>query len=124
MDDPATTVAPRAIIPSKPHLRRIYEEWYEDLAAAVPVGHGAVVELGSGPGFMKERIPEVVTSEVLDVRGSNRVLDGRPLAFRAGSLRAVVMTDVLHHIGDPRRFFLEATRTVRPGGAIVMIEPG
>jgi hypothetical protein len=33
------------------------------------------------------------------------------------------MTDVLHHLPQPRRFFAEATRCVRTGGVIVMIEP-
>ena len=39
------------------------------------------------------------------------------------SLRAIVMTNVLHHLPDVASFFGEATRVVRPGGAIVMIEP-
>jgi SAM-dependent methyltransferase len=34
-----------------------------------------------------------------------------------------VMQDVLHHVPEPRRFFKEAARCVRPGGTIVMIEP-
>jgi SAM-dependent methyltransferase len=33
------------------------------------------------------------------------------------------MTDVLHHIPDAAAFFREASRCLRPGGAIVMIEP-
>jgi hypothetical protein len=33
------------------------------------------------------------------------------------------MTDVLHHLPQPRRFFSEAARCVRSGGVIVMIEP-
>jgi hypothetical protein len=30
---------------------------------------------------------------------------------------------VLHHVSDPRRFFAQALQCVRPGGAIVMVEP-
>ena len=33
------------------------------------------------------------------------------------------MTNVLHHVSDVRAFFRDAGRAVRPGGAIVMIEP-
>src|ERR1041384_7828288 len=33
------------------------------------------------------------------------------------------MTDVLHHIPEPRLFFAEATRCVQPGGVMAMIEP-
>jgi SAM-dependent methyltransferase len=45
------------------------------------------------------------------------------LPFAAGSLRAIVMTNVLHHLPQPRRFLADAAHCVRPGGALVMIEP-
>lgn len=124
VDDPETTRRRRAILRSKPFLRRLYQEWYSLLAAALPPGAGQVVELGSGAGFIKELIPEVITTEVLAVDGVDMVLpaDGR-LPFPDRSLRAVLMTDVLHHISAPRRFFTEASRAVRPGGVMAMIEP-
>ena len=33
------------------------------------------------------------------------------------------MTDVLHHLARPERFFQQAARCVKPGGVIVMVEP-
>jgi SAM-dependent methyltransferase len=45
------------------------------------------------------------------------------LPFANDTLRAILMTGVLHHIPDVRQFFSEATRCLRPGGKIVMIEP-
>jgi hypothetical protein len=33
------------------------------------------------------------------------------------------MTNVLHHLPNPRIFFAEASRCVRPGGVVSMIEP-
>jgi SAM-dependent methyltransferase len=38
-------------------------------------------------------------------------------------LRAIVFTDVLHHIPNVRLFFSEAVRCIRPGGKVLMIEP-
>ena len=123
LDDPATTVARRAIIAAKPSLRRIYEEWYEDLAAHLPAGPGAVLELGSGPGFLAERISGLVTSEVFVCKGLRAALDARALPLRAGALRAILMTDVFHHVPDAGRFLREASEALRPGGRIVMVEP-
>lgn len=51
------------------------------------------------------------------------VLDGCALPFRDGSLRALILVDVLHHIPAVRRFFAEAQRCLVPGGCILLIEP-
>ena len=55
--------------------------------------------------------------------GVDIVLDGLMLPLAGGVLRGIVMVDVLHHIPQPRRFFTEAARCVRPGGVIAMVEP-
>src|SRR5437868_8535464 len=116
IDTPETTGLRRRIIREKAFLRRVYEEWYEALAAAVPAGEGAVLELGSGAGFLKEYIPGLITSDVFAVPGVELVADAHALPFAAGALRGVVMTNVLHHLPRPRQFFREAARCVRPGG--------
>ena len=123
IDDPQTTVLRRRIVRTKPFLRRIYDEWYRLLAADVPAGPGAVLELGSGAGFLDEYVPGLITSEVFVTPGVRVVLDGRRLPFADAALRAIVMSDVLHHIPDARGFFAEATRCVRPGGVVAMVEP-
>jgi SAM-dependent methyltransferase len=50
-------------------------------------------------------------------------MDGHQLPFAAQSVRAIVMTNVLHHLPQPRRFFAEAARCMHPGGRMLMIEP-
>lgn len=123
LDDPQTTYLRRRIIKDKVFLRRIYEEWYAAVVADLPGGSEPVLELGSGAGFMNDFIPDLITSEVFVCPDIRAVLDAMNLPFADNSLRAVVMTDVLHHIPDVSRFLNEATRCVRPGGAIIMIEP-
>ena len=123
INDPRTTALRLRIIREKEFLRRIYEEWYETIRASLPPGEGAVLEIGSGGGFLKEYVPGLVTSDVFECPGVDMVVDAAALPFADGSLRAVVMTNVLHHIPAPRRFFREASRCVRAGGRVVMIEP-
>ena len=123
LDAPATTIERRLIIQKKQFLRRIYEEWYHDIANDLPLGAGRIVEVGAGAGFLNQIVPEVIASEVFSVPGIQVVLDACQLPFAPASLRALVMTDVLHHISQVRRFFSEASRCVRGGGRIVMIEP-
>jgi SAM-dependent methyltransferase len=122
-DDPATTAVRRRVIEGKPFLRRIYLEWYGKLVQALPQAEGSILELGSGAGFFGELCPEAITSEVFVCPGIQSVIDARRLPFRDASLRAIVMTDVMHHIPDPARFLAEAQRTLVPGGRMLMIEP-
>ena len=123
LDDPRTTRLRRGILEEKVFLRRIYQEWYEAIAAALPAAAGPVLELGSGAGFLAGAVPGLLRSEVFYTPGVDVVLDGLELPFAAGSLRGIAMTNVLHHLPRPRRFFAEAARCVRPGGVIAMVEP-
>ncbi|MBI1761620.1 MAG: methyltransferase domain-containing protein [Acidobacteria bacterium] len=123
IDDPQTTDLRRRIIREKPFLRRIYQEWYGEIVAALPAGHEPVLELGAGAGFLRDYLPGVITSEIFPCPGVNIVLDGLALPFADRVLRGIVLVDVLHHLPRPRQFFIEAARCVRTGGAVVMIEP-
>jgi SAM-dependent methyltransferase len=123
LDDPRTTQLRRRVIAGKPFLQALYREWYARIARALPEGEGPVLELGSGAGFLAEYIPGLITSETFSGDGVRAVLDGHALPFAGASLRAIVMTDVLHHLRDARGFFHEASRCVRHGGAVIMIEP-
>jgi SAM-dependent methyltransferase len=123
IDDPHTSELRRQIIQKKRFLKKIYEEWYSTIAASLPPTGGAVLELGSGGGFMSELIPGLITSESFFCRGLDLVLDGQQLPFKDESLCAIVMTNVFHHLPKPRKFFSESIRCLHAGGIIVMIEP-
>ncbi|HEY2291533.1 MAG TPA: class I SAM-dependent methyltransferase [Thermoanaerobaculia bacterium] len=123
IDDPRTTHLRRRILAEKRFLRRIYEEWYTAIAASLPPGEGPVLELGSGAGFLADFVPRLARSEVFYTPGIDLVLDGQALPFRDRSLRGIAMTNVLHHLPRPLRFFAAAARAVRPGGVVTMIEP-
>ena len=123
LDDPATTTARREIIARKPFLKAVYDEWYTMIAAHLPPIAGRVLELGSGAGYCDRFIPGLITAEVFFVPGVRLVADARHLPFPDDLIRAIVLTDVLHHMPDVRSFFAEASRCLRPGGKILMIEP-
>jgi len=123
LDSPELTLVRLQIIRSKPFLKAIYDEWYEMLNNSLPGMEGHVLELGSGAGFLKDVIPNVITSEVFFSPNVDLIADGCRLPIPESSLRAIVMTDVLHHIPAVELFFHEAVRCLRPGGRILMIEP-
>ena len=123
LDDPQTTELRKVIISRKPFLRKIYQRWYSLIVENLPAGNEPVLELGSGAGFLKEYIPGLITSDIMPVRGCDLACNALQLPFADHSLRAIVMMNVLHHIPEPGVFFQEASRCVKRGGAMVMVEP-
>ena len=122
-DDPETTRRRRTIVRTKHFLRLVYQDWYERICHHLPSGDGAVLELGSGPGFLREYIPSLISSELLACPGVDLICNGQELPFAPHSLRCIVLIDVLHHMPAPRDFLIEACRCLRAGGKILMIEP-
>jgi len=124
LDDPAATMLHAEIIRQKVFLRKLYTDFYRQLITAVPdFENKVVVELGSGGGFIKDVMANVITSDILELSNVDKVFSAIDMPFKQASVDAFFMIDVLHHITDPRRFFTEALRCLKVGGKIVMIEP-
>ena len=123
LDHPRRTQLHRQMILGKSFLRNLYREWYKRIVLVVPAMEGYIVEIGSGGGFLKEVLPEVILLDVLSLPHLDVIADAQALPFRRGCLRAISMVNVLHHIATPARFFQMASNCIRPGGVITMIEP-
>jgi hypothetical protein len=122
IDDIETTVSRRNILKKKKFLRRIYLDWYEIIRSELEGTDETTLELGSGAGFLKQIIPNVITSEILEVPHVDVILDGLFLPF-GNSLHAIVMIDVFHHLNDASIFLKEAGNGLKTNGLIIMIEP-
>ena len=107
----------------RPLLRRIYRDWFALLASHLARVPGATLELGSGIGQLREFVPGLVTSDVEPTPWADLVVDAAQLPYRDGELANIVMLDVYHHLPQPAAFLDEASRTLGPGGRVVMLEP-
>jgi len=85
---------------------------------------GAVVaELGAGAGFASLYLDcDLILTDVVENRWIGAVMDATRTAFRSGSLDAVIMSNVLHHVATPPRFLDEANRILKPGGLVLINE--
>lgn len=124
IDSPETTLFRRQIILEKKFLKKIYIEWYQTLSDQLPEDIiGGILEIGSGGGFLPEIIPDVITSELFYLPNIDIVLNGHNLPFPSRSLKAILMSNVFHHIPETEDFIKEALRCLKPGGRIIMLEP-
>ncbi|CAA7613502.1 putative methyltransferase [Candidatus Terasakiella magnetica] len=112
----------RAVWDDKPVLRLLYRDFYRRLAGAcVP---GLTLEVGGGTGRLREYLPQVVSSDIQWAPWLDVVADAQSLPFADASFDNIVLMDVLHHIERPMAFLAEASRVLRPGGRLVVLEPG
>ena len=124
LDAPENTLRRAGIIQSKPFLKQFYQDCYRSISKLLPEKiNGPVIELGSGGGFLKEYIPDLITSEILAIPTVDVQFDGQSMPFKHASVRALVMLDVFHHILDPAAFLAQAADILKPGGRLIMIEP-
>jgi SAM-dependent methyltransferase len=112
----------RTIWAARPELRTVYQEWFEQLVRCVEGLH-PIVEIGAGPGFFKEYFPQLISTDVVPTPYVDVVCDAGSLPFQSGSVGALVMVDVLHHLPKPLEFLAEAGRILHSGGRLAMIEP-
>lgn len=124
LDDPSTTLLHGQIIRKKKFLSNIYLDFYGIFKSSVcDVKSKTCVELGSGGGFIKEVIPNVLTSDILKLPDIDRCFSVLDMPFEDSSVDAFFMIDVLHHVPDAAVFLSEMNRCLKPGGKIIMIEP-
>jgi SAM-dependent methyltransferase len=112
----------RTIWQAKPVLRAIYTDYYQRIVAhCIP---GRALEIGGGSGNLKEFLPDVVSTDIVVASWLDAAADAQALPFSDKSFANIVMVDVLHHVEHPVRFFREASRVLKEGGRLVLLEPG
>lgn len=105
-----------------------YQQLYQELFHAIPdISLKTVLEIGSGTSPLKIFLPNVVTSDILELDYLDIVFDCHQIAdyesIADNSIDILTMTNVLHHLRDPIDFLRNASRKLAKGGQILIVEP-
>lgn len=111
----------REIWEKKRTIRLLYRDFHRQLLENCP--GGPVLDIGGGTAHIKEFRPDVVSADILPFPGIDVVADAHRLPFSDGAFAGAVMLDVLHHLERPIEFLREASRVLKSGGRLAMMEP-
>ncbi|MBX3750669.1 MAG: methyltransferase domain-containing protein [Opitutaceae bacterium] len=105
-------------------LRAAYHGFYQQIAARIDRSiPGAIVELGSGMGRIKDVIPDCVTTDLFPNPWLDRQENCYRLSNAPGTVSHLVLFDVWHHLRYPGTALAEFHRVLAPGGRVILFEP-
>lgn len=108
----------------KPLLRAVYTDLYQSMARCRSGLDGITAELGSGMGSIREVLPDCIRTDLFPYPWLDQVEDAYHLTFADASLSNLLMVDVFHHLRYPGTALKEFQRALKPGGRVIMMEPG
>src|SRR5262245_56991391 len=108
-EDRAATLRNRARLSANKNLLFWYRELYRDQFKGFPnPATLSILEVGSGTSPLKQFLPNVLTSDVLELDYLDLVFDSHDIdkldAVRDESLDVITLTNVLHHLKSPIEF--------------------
>lgn len=108
----------------KPLLQEIYSTFYDRIIQALDLSlSGKILEIGSGVGNLKRKLPQAICSDIFPNPWLDLVCDAYRLPFSDGSISNIILFDVFHHLERPFAFLRESRRVLCAGGRLVIFEP-
>jgi SAM-dependent methyltransferase len=110
-------------------LRRTYVDLFLLREAARLPTNALVLDNGGHKSTKRGRFDifafpfRTLTSNIVDDKPPDVLCDGAALSFASNSFDAVVCTEVLEHVSDPRRVVSECARVLKPGGVMLITVP-
>jgi SAM-dependent methyltransferase len=127
-NDRAATLRNRARLGANKNLLFWYRELYRDQFRDFPNASAlSILEVGSGTSPLKQFLPNIITSDVLDLDYLDLVFDCHEIdkldTIKDNSIDVITLTNVLHHLKDPVGFLNRAASKLKSGGNVIATEP-
>ena len=124
LDSSTTNETNKVILNKNLILKNFYEDCYQIFKGEIKNSDQLkILEIGSGAGFIKKFIPNVITSEIIQLKGVDLTIDAERLPFLNKSLDVIILLNVIHHIPNTEKFLSECYRALKCDGQLLLIEP-
>jgi ubiquinone/menaquinone biosynthesis C-methylase UbiE len=104
--------------------RELYRDQFKDFEDPAAL---SILEIGSGTSPLKQFLPNVIASDVLDLDYLDLVFDCHEIdqldVIQDNSLDVITLTNVLHHLKSPILFLNRAANKLKSGGKVIATEP-
>lgn len=111
----------RRVLENKKSLRHLYGKFYSRISEEL-IADGKTLEIGSGPGFLKEHVKDLVTSDSLGLSWIDIVFSANSIPFKPETFHNIVLIYVLHHLNNIPEAIREMVRVLKPGGRLVILD--
>ena len=108
----------------KPILQTVYTDLYRTMQKYLSRTTGRDLELGSGMGSIHGVMPDCLRTDLFHFPWLDLVENAYCLSFESGSISNLLMVDVFHHLRYPGNALKEFLRVLKPGGRLILMEPG
>lgn len=128
LDGEERFVLHKKILENKKMLKSCYSEFYEKILFyekkfKTKKNDQIRIELGSGIGFIKKIDKNIITSDVVYNKFTDKIIDANKLPYEKESIDSIFGIFCFHHFKKPLVFFKEIEKKLKIGGLCILIEP-
>jgi len=109
---------------NKPLLQEIYNDFYDLIVRQIDQNlPGKIVELGSGIGNLKTKVPQCITTDIFENEWIDQTENAYRLSFEDNSVSNLILFDVWHHLEYPGDVLKEFDRVLADKGRVIIFDP-
>ena len=128
LDDQERFVFHKKILENKKILKSCYSEFYEKILFyekkfKTKTNDQIRIELGSGIGFIKKIDKNIITSDVVYNKFTDKIIDANNIPYKKNSIDSIFGIFCFHHFKNHLDFLKDIERKLKVGGLCILIEP-
>ncbi len=118
----------KKVLESKQMLKSCYSDFYEKILK-IEKKYGENknkdirLELGSGVGFIKNFDKEIITSDVVYNRFTDKTINANEIPYGENKIDSIFGIFCFHHFKDPFAFIKSIETKLKIGGVCILVEP-